>query len=325
MSLLNYRVNQLHFGHPQESLQLESISLGELEEGKVRVEIEATNINPSDLLSIHGVGQYSKNHIPPRVPGFEAVGQVIQSRSPEFSPGERVVVATSGTWQHYIDTSPDNLFRVPQSLDCGYASQLYINALTSWVLTSEIAKLTIGDCLIINAGSSAIGKIFAQLSRSLGFSLIVVTTRPIDYPHDSPYIIDSKQDLASQIHKLGAPVPNVAFDAIGGKAGEALLRTLEKGGTFVNYGTLSLEIYPPSFFRNAKRLDIEFSTFFLRYWEKHVGNTVRREAFEKMLEHFLRHGVRLDVECCMSLKDVHKAIELIESDQPLSGKVILTV
>jgi NADPH:quinone reductase-like Zn-dependent oxidoreductase len=54
----NTRIRQLCFGQPQDSLTIEQVPLNSLEEDKIRVKIEATNINPSDLLSIHGVGQY---------------------------------------------------------------------------------------------------------------------------------------------------------------------------------------------------------------------------------------------------------------------------
>lgn len=75
---INTRVNQFCFGQPKTSLSLEKEPLKPLALGKVRVRLEATNINPSDLLSIHGVGQYRRVHVPPRVPGFEAVGRVVE-------------------------------------------------------------------------------------------------------------------------------------------------------------------------------------------------------------------------------------------------------
>ncbi|MGL6312636.1 zinc-dependent alcohol dehydrogenase family protein [Vibrio sp. WXL103] len=322
---INTRVIQHSFGPVKGSLALEAVPLSALNQGKVRVKVEATNINPSDLLSIHGVGQYRHTHKPPRVPGFEAVGRVIDSRHPEFSVGQRVVVATSGTWQNYIDASPDNLFSIPEHLESGYACQLYINALTAWVLSTEIVQLTQGDVLIINAASSAIGKIFAQLSLSLGFTLIAVTSQPESYPFDTHYVIDAKQDLVSQIQRLGCPRPNIAFDAIGGQAGAELVYTLSTNGRFINYGTLSLEFYPPSFFEHSKQQAIDFSTFFLRYWENKVGKDLRREKFTMMLDHFITHQVKLDVARYLPLEQVYAAIELIESNPfTLDGKIILT-
>ncbi len=163
----NTRVNQLSFGLPSESLVLEHVELEPLALGNVRVQIEATNINPSDRLSIQGVGQYRRTHVPPRVPGFEAVGRVVEINDPhqtEFHIGQKVLVAQSGTWQSYVDAPAENVFVVPESLESAYACQLYINALTAWVITTHVAKLGKDDVVIINAGNSAIGKIFAQLS-----------------------------------------------------------------------------------------------------------------------------------------------------------------
>ncbi len=321
---INTRINQLHFGQPKKSLRLEHVLLEPLNRDKIRVRIEATNINPSDLLSIYGVGQYRHSHQPPRVPGFEAVGQIVESSHVEFVAGQRVVVAMSGTWQKYIDASPDNLFHIPHYLDNGYACQLYINALTAWILTTEITQLTKDDVVIINAAGSAIGKIFAQLASSLGFTLIAVTSKAESYPYSSHYVLNAKEDLIYQIQRLDLPRPNIAFDAIGGKAGTELMHTIGNKGRFINYGTLSLEFYEACFFEYVKSQDIDFSTFFLRYWENAVGKDVRRKKFTLMLDHFITNRIQLDVDRYIPLDDIQSAIELIESEAtPLQGKIIL--
>ncbi|MFZ3406734.1 zinc-dependent alcohol dehydrogenase family protein [Vibrio chagasii] len=320
----NTRISQFRFGQPKESLKIEHVTLGALDIDKVRVQIEATNINPSDLLSIYGVGQYKHSHQPPRVPGFEAVGTVVESSHSEFTVGQRVLVATSGTWQKYVDVSPDNLFHLPQHLDNGYACQLYINALTAWILTTEVAKLTQEDVLIINAGSSAIGKIFSQLSQSLGFQIITVTSQPERTQITSCHVLDTKNDLVAQIRQLGLPQPTVAFDAIGGSPGTDLIHTLGRQGRFINYGTLSLDFYEPRFFEYAKDHAIDFSTFFLRYWEEAEGKKVRRDQFESMLDHFIKNEIQLDVDRYFPLEQVQTAIDLIESKTTrLDGKIIL--
>ena len=320
----NTQISQFRFGQPKESLKLENVTLGTLAEEMVRVQIEATNINPSDLLSIYGVGQYKHSHQPPRVPGFEAVGRVVESSNAEFTFNQRVLVATSGTWQNYVDVSPDNLFPLPQDLDNGYACQLYINALTAWVLTTEVAKLTKEDVLIINAGNSAIGKIFSQLASSLGFTIIVVTSQPKRPRTASNHMLDAQGDLVSQIQQLSLPQPTVAFDAIGGKPGTELIHTLGNQGRFINYGTLSLDFYDPSFFEHAKNQSIDFSTFFLRYWEEAEGKSVRHSKFMAMLNHFITHDIQLDVDRYLPFSEFQTAIDLIESETTtLNGKIIL--
>ncbi|EKO3834536.1 zinc-dependent alcohol dehydrogenase family protein [Vibrio harveyi] len=325
----NTRVNQLSFGSPSESLVLEHVELEPLALGKVRVQIEATNINPSDRLSIQGVGQYRRTHVPSRVPGFEAVGRVVEINDPhqsEFQIGQKVLVAQSGAWQSYVDAPEENVFAVPEELENGYACQLYINALTAWVITTHVAKLSKDDVVIINAGNSAIGKIFAQLSHSRGFTLIAISSAPERYPYDSIAVLDSKQDLQSQIDARELPQPNVAFDAIGGKLGTELIQIVRNSGTYINYGTLSLTPYKPAFFACMKQNNIDFSTFFLRYWEESVGKTVRKQVFAEMLEHFMEHQIQLDVDRYLLLGQFQRAFELIEDETvTLQGKIILTM
>ncbi|MHA2847663.1 zinc-dependent alcohol dehydrogenase family protein [Vibrio harveyi] len=325
----NTRVNQLSFGSPSVSLVLEHVELEPLALGKLRVQIEATNINPSDQLSIQGVGQYRRVHVPPRVPGFEAVGRVVEINDPhqtEFQIGQKVLVAQSGAWQSYVDAPEENVFAVPEELENGYACQLYINALTAWVITTHVAKLSKDDVVIINAGNSAIGKIFAQLSHSRGFTLIAISSAPERYPYDSIAVLDSKQDLQSQIDARELPQPNVAFDAIGGKLGTELIQIVRNSGIYINYGTLSLTPYEPAFFACMKQNNIDFSTFFLRYWEESVGKTVRKQVFAEMLEHFMEHQIQLDVDCYLPLEQFQSAFELIEDEAvTLQGKIILTM
>ncbi|EJN6826537.1 zinc-dependent alcohol dehydrogenase family protein [Vibrio cidicii] len=326
--MINTRVKQCCFGPAKESLTLEEVELQPLEAGKIRVQIEATNINPSDLLSIQGVGQYRRVHVPPRVPGFEAVGRIVDIgiSDSEFLLGQKVLVAMGGTWQQYVDAAPDNLFLLPPSLDNGYACQLYINALTAWVITQKVAQLSQKDVVIVNAAGSAIGKIYAQLSRSLGFRLIAVTSNPQHYPYQNLAVLNANQDLNSQIQTRGLPTPTVAFDAIGGQAGTALAHTLGRKAQFINYGTLSLTPYDNVFFQCIKQREINFSTFFLRYWEESVGKVVRKEVFAEMLAHFLTQHIALDIERKLPLAKFQSAIESIENPaNRRQGKIILTL
>lgn len=326
---INTRVNQFCFGQPKTSLSLEKEPLKPLAQSKVRVRLEATNINPSDLLSIHGVGQYRRVHVPPRVPGFEAVGRVVEVSAvgqTGLQVGQKVLVAMSGTWQYYIDASPENLFPLLESLDNGYACQLYINALTAWVITTKVAKLNKDDVVIINAAGSAIGKIFAQLAHSLVFTLIAVTSKPDEYPYDTIPVLDAKQDLHAQLQTRKLPQPTAALDAIGGEVGTYLIRTLKENGQYINYGTLSLAPYTPAFFESMKTNNIDFSTLFLRYWEESVGKSVRKAVFAEMLDHFIANDIKLNVASELPLEDFQTAIEMVEQrSSAVSGKIILTL
>lgn len=73
-----------------------------------------------------------------------------------------------------------------------------------------------------------------------------------------------------------------------------------------------------------KNHHINFSTFFLRYWEDAVGKDTRCEKFSMMLDHFITNKIQLDVDRCIPLEQVQSAIEIVESKSTtLHGKIIL--
>lgn len=80
-----------------------------------------------------------------------------------------------GTWQQFVKVPADLAVCIPDFIDDDTASQLYINPLTAWLICTEVLNLGVGDVLLVNACGSSIGRIFAQLSKVLGFSLVAIT------------------------------------------------------------------------------------------------------------------------------------------------------
>ncbi|MDW1844026.1 alcohol dehydrogenase, partial [Vibrio sp. Vb0839] len=99
-----------------------------------------------------------------------------------------------------------------------------------------------------------------------------------------------------------------------------------ENGQYINYGTLSLTPYTPEFFESMKTNNIDFSTFFLRYWEESVGKGGRKRVFAEMLKHFIANDIKLAVAHYLPLEAFQTAIEQIEEKSlARSGKIILTM
>ncbi|MDG6881012.1 hypothetical protein A6A21_00415 [Phocoenobacter uteri] len=315
-------MQQTQFSSPLTALQLIEQKLGALAPNQVRIKMAMANINPSDLLSIQGVGQYQHYHKPPRVPGFEGVGYVVESNNHAVKVGEKVVVAHSGTWQKYVDLEPNDCFVIPHTIPEQYASQLYINALTAWAIVQQL-QINKNNVVLINAGSSAIGKIFSQFAQALGFKLITVTSRP-EYCHKTTqYIIDSNKNIAQQMKAKSIPKPDIILDAIGGKAAEELADLLKDDGQFLVYGSLALTPFSRDFYAKMKKKSIHFQYFFLRDWEKKVGKDQRNIEFYAMLTHFIQHNIELNSEYLVPITDYQTAFRLLEK-QDLKGKILFT-
>ncbi|SUX82572.1 alcohol dehydrogenase [Priestia megaterium] len=168
------------FGEPQQVLKIENKQVKDPGVGEVLVRMKTRPINPSDLIPIKGA--YSNRISLPAIPGYEGVG-IVEEVGPSVSKwflGKRVLpLRGEGTWQEFVKTSAELAIIVPDYLEDYIAAQLYINPITAWVICTEILALKPGDNLIVNACGSSIGRIFAQLSRILGFRLIAVTRNNI--------------------------------------------------------------------------------------------------------------------------------------------------
>lgn len=240
---LTYR----EFGDPCDVLAIEARPFGELGAGDIRVRVTLSPINPSDVIPVWGA--YRHRTRLPKTPGYEGVG-VVTELGPGVATswlGRRVLpLRGEGLWQQYATVPSQFAIRVPDSVDDETASQLYINPMTAWVIATKELRLNPDDVVVVNAGGSSLGHVFAQLSRILGYRLIAVCrTRQhtvllkdlgawaVISCADDGELPQAVKDLTQG---LGA---SIGIDSIGGGDGHALIRCVRPEGTVLNIGLLS--------------------------------------------------------------------------------------
>ncbi|WP_232317058.1 zinc-dependent alcohol dehydrogenase family protein [Paenibacillus sp. D9] len=158
----------------------------------------ARPINPSDLIPIRGA---YRHRIPlPCIPGYEGVGSVIAigSSVQKSMLGKHVLpLRGEGTWQQYVKASSSLSIEIPPFIPDDEASRSYINPLTAWILCKELLGRSPDSFLLVNAFSSAIGPMFAQLSAVFGYRLIAVVRSS-----DSWKRLATELDLRSKLFHL---------------------------------------------------------------------------------------------------------------------------
>ncbi|GBF75244.1 hypothetical protein PA598K_03635 [Paenibacillus sp. 598K] len=163
------------YGEPADVLRAERQPPSEPRSGELLVRMLARPINPSDLIPVRG--SYAHRTTLPMIPGYEGVGVVVEAGDAANRSliGRRVLpLRGEGTWQSLVRVPAATAVEAPIRLDDDQAAQAYINPLTAWATCTDELALGEGDTLVINAGGSAIGCCYAQLSRRLGFSLIAI-------------------------------------------------------------------------------------------------------------------------------------------------------
>ncbi|MED4204991.1 zinc-dependent alcohol dehydrogenase family protein [Neobacillus mesonae] len=318
------------FGRPQDVLKVENKNIEPPKENEILVRMLARPINPSDLLPIRG--SYSHRISLPNIPGYEGVGTVedVGSCFSHHLIGKRVLpIRGEGTWQEYVKSPAQFAIEIPDKMDDFTAAQMYINPLTAWVVCTEVLKVKPKDILLVNACGSAIGHIFAQLSRIIGFRLIAVT-RNNQYTEEllrlgASFVVDtSTEPLHETVMGLTNGVgADAAIDSIGGAAGNDLAFCVHPKGNFLTIGLLSgVQVNWGEIINKA---NVNANMFHLRHWNKNVTPEKWQEAFNTLIELFNENKLRLmSMGSQYDLSKVKDAIDMVESSKRNKGKVFLT-
>jgi len=318
------------FGNPLEVLKFENKTIKPPQEQEILVRMLARPINPSDLLPIWG--KYAHRISLPTIPGYEGVG-IVEDVGPSVSQnliGKRVLpLRGDGTWQEIVQTRAEFAVPIPDSINDFTAAQMYINPMTAWVTCTEVLKLRPNDVLLVNACGSAIGHIFAQLAKMIGFQLISVT-RNNKHTNDllqlgASSVIDSSVTALYEtvMEFTNGKGTDAAIDSIGGVAGNDLAFCVKPEGEFLAIGLLSgIQVNWQSIVKEA---NVRANMFHLRHWNKQVSVEKWQDTFHQLIN-LVNSGMlkMMAVDSHYDLLDIQKAIKVVESFKTTKGKVFLT-
>lgn len=211
----------------------------------VRLRMPASTVNPSDLVTISGAHASRTRY--PFVPGFEGIGEVVETDpgAPSRLLGRRVLTLGSAeNWQEYKVTSARWCFEVPETLTTEEACFVYTNPLSALLMVDEHARPGI-RVAVVNGATSAIGGHLRALLSARGIDVIGPTSgvtgrRVRNLSEWSAVVPTTDAGRPGEVRRLsGRSGVDVAFDCVGGEHAAALLGVLRPGGSLVHYGLLS--------------------------------------------------------------------------------------
>src|SRR5262245_9124356 len=123
-----------------------SLTRDDLPAHDVLVQVEYSTLNYKDGLAVSGRQKIVRK--PPLIAGIDLAGTVVESRSSDFRPGERVVVngwglseTQSGGYTRYQRVKPEWLIRIPERFTtkqamaigtAGYTADLCMDGIEKW-------------------------------------------------------------------------------------------------------------------------------------------------------------------------------------------------
>ena len=255
--------------------QISQLSTDDLPEGDVLVAVKYSSLNYKDCLAVAGRGNIVRQY--PMVPGVDLTGEVLSSDSPDYQPGDKVLLTGWGVGERYwggftqqARLKSEWLVPLPEELDA-----LKAMAIGSAGLTAMLCVMALEDqgvtpeqgTVLVTGASGGVGGIAVTLLAGLGFSVAAVTGNRAhdDYLYQLGAVeIISRAELETPCRPLEKQRWSGAVDTVGGKVLARLLAEMQYGGTVAATGlTGGAELNTtvmPFILRAIKMVGVEVTT-----------------------------------------------------------------
>ena len=236
MTRLRALVLQEVGGKPQP--RIEEIDEESLPEGEVTVGIEYSTLNYKDAMIVEGLGRLVRQY--PHVPGIDFAGTVERSDSPEFAPGDPVILTGwrvgETHWGGYAEKArvkADWLVRRPPALSARQAMAIGTAGFTAMLAVMALEKHGLapgaGDVLVTGA-AGGLGSVAVALLSKLGHRVVASTGRMQERPYLAELGAAELVERATLAAKPSRPLDRErwagAIDAVGGTTLATILTQL---------------------------------------------------------------------------------------------------
>jgi NADPH2:quinone reductase len=235
-------------GPPTDTLEIQSVEVGEPGVNQVRVAVEAFCLDFNDIDTIRGRYGLLKFE-PPFVIGMAAAGTV-DAVGPgcEALLGRRVVGTTAGVQGGYASVAlldGATTQRIPSWLSTADAMAIYFPYQVSYLALRVRGRVSPGDVVLVHAAAGGVGSAAVQLAKALGATVIASagTDEKVDFCRSlgADYGVNyRREDFVAYVDDAtnGRGV-DVAFDTVGGAVTTDTFRAMAFNGRHLIIGFAS--------------------------------------------------------------------------------------
>ena len=227
---------------------IETLDRADLPDGDVTVDVQYSTLNYKDGMVLGGIGRLVRNY--PHVPGIDFAGVVETSESPDFAPGDRVVLTGwrvgEAHWGGYAERArvkSEWLVKLPDGLDAFHAMALGTAGFTAMLAIIELEGAGLapdrGEVLVTGA-NGGVGGVALALLAGLGYRVAASTGRPEAADHlralGAETIIDRAEFATAPERPLLGERWAGTVDAVGGTTLASILAQTAYGGAVAACG-----------------------------------------------------------------------------------------
>ena len=186
----NFRALVLHEESGKIVPRFEAVDEARLPPGEVTVAVEYSTLNYKDGMILEGQGRLVRAY--PHVPGIDFAGTVLASDSPEFRPGDPVVLTGwrvgEAQWGGYAERArvkAEYLVRRPDGLSARQAMAIGTAGFTAMLAVIALEKHGLrpdagpgANEVLVTGAAGGVGSVAVSLLAALGYRVAASTGRP---------------------------------------------------------------------------------------------------------------------------------------------------
>jgi acrylyl-CoA reductase (NADPH) len=300
--------------------RINDIALSDLPDEEVLIKVTYSSLNYKDGLAVTGRGKIVREY--PFIPGIDLAGIVEESSSPEYKPGDAVILTGWGTGERhwggfaeYARAKADWLVPLPKSMSLKQAMGLGTAGLTAMLSVMALEKYGVQKDreIVVTGAGGGVGSLSVALLGKLGFNVTASTGR--ESAHSFLKSLGAKQIIdREQLSREGNPLESQrwggAIDTVGGTTLAGILRSMSYYGTVASCGLaggseLNTTVFP-FILRGVKLVGIDSNT---------CPKEIRSEAWQRL-------AALLPDDVLNQIIEVHPLSQIPElSEQILAGKI----
>ncbi|MDQ8198617.1 oxidoreductase [Pelagicoccus enzymogenes] len=230
-----------------QAVSRKTLSVSDLPEGDVLVDVSWTTLNYKDALAVSGKSPIVKRY--PMVPGIDFAGVVAESENPSYHKGDAVVLTGWGVgekhwggWAEKARVDGSWLVPLPDGLSSRQAMAIGTAGFTAMlcVMTLEAQGVTPdkGEILVTGA-AGGVGSVATALLARNGYRVAALTGRPEEEDYikrlGARRIVD-RERYAEAGRPLEKGLWAGAVDVVGGKVLANVLASMDYGGVVASCG-----------------------------------------------------------------------------------------
>jgi NADPH:quinone reductase len=162
--------------HDLSHLQLCEIPTPVLQPGEVLVQVQASGLNRSDVLSVEG---RFRTAVLPRVVGRDFAGKIVQGPAQQiglevWGSGGDLGVSRNGTHAEFLVIPQSAISARPKKLTAQQAAAVGVPFVTAFCAVNRLGAVQQGEWVIISGAAGAVGQAAIQLAHTRGAKVIAL-------------------------------------------------------------------------------------------------------------------------------------------------------